>query len=491
MKFYTVVLLFAIALHPIIAQTNFIKKEIDGELVAVKKIFNENENELFGYFILKDMGFTQSYKRKYDYEILDKNYNKVLNGSFIENIYHKKYVNLLKTVLTEVLINDNQILFQYGFKIDNSKFPNSFSHKLRFLNLSNNKISEPFYNDGQQLKPTIELEESEIKPFQKNDLQTYYSGGAQLSYFVVPNKGFLCINYEYGQDSPFIFNNEGKKVMQIDHEMDKDGYLFPSLIDKDYLINVSRKIGEDIIIAYDYANEGKKIFSRKHGSDKYSFYAKRVKQNDNEIYVLGEVYIQQSNGNRNPVGIYKRIIDRKTGDEKKLDVIQYSKFPKNLNIDNQGKIEGKGKIVFQYFDISPNGDVLALAETYKERSRIDIYNNIILINLDQDMKIKKAESFEAAETKGYKFSYAQDLPENEGKMICFLNKDEDKNWELLTFAYKYKTDEIVRSQITLEKNEGEISFSPSKKGFISILEFYKKAKPGEKQVELRIEKLKY
>lgn len=475
-------------------------KSIDGELVSINKLYNSKTEDLFGYLVLNDLGYVTETSRKYEYTILDSNFNKLQNGTFTDNFYHKYLKEKIKTSVKDIAYSKNQILIYYGYYIeDYSK--GTFSNKFRVIDLEKNNSRGPYTLDGNKLRPELEISgKEELKAFQKRDKEEYKSINYNwINLKSYSDKGFILQEitssmYRTSVTSQISLLNLDQEFLFI--KTMPDGYT--NIIDYDdknfYLTSSSSLAVNDFSIYSRYYSAidkgGKDIYKMEYKSTLYDYFPTTIKVIDKKIYILGSYRLKKGEDYKN-LGIYRRILNLEDGKEISLDHIKNTELKSDKEISEFGKVDNLGQLQFEYFSITDIGEIIAVAETYKEYSKSNIYTDLAYFKISADFKSISSEFYALGKTKISKFSYAQQLPNKEGVVMTFINKDDNKNWVLNTLAYNYATQKITKSDLSLEKKGSNVVFSSAKKGYLTLIEYFKNQKPGDKEVEIRLEKINY
>ena len=300
-----------------------------------------------------------------------------MNGQFQENFYHKFKATNVKTILKGVDYVNDVLLISFGYYLE--KYSNTtFDNKIRLLNMKSGKLSSSKVLFSNKLKePDVLSGKAEIKAYQKKDKSIY--SNSIIEYFSsIKNTGFLASKGSYGLysgidfSSPFIIMPNGEVSWEIEtknRSLLDNSFLFGS--DEEVLLFASKKAGEDVMQSLNTIN-GKVLFSKTYKSDKYAYRLLYSKIDEGEIITIGKIYIIGDLGRQKSLGLYKRVIHKRTGKELTLDYFKFSDLTKLFDISEYGEIDKKGYLDFQTFNITPKGDVLAIAETYKLRTKNNI-----------------------------------------------------------------------------------------------------------------------
>ncbi|TCP26799.1 hypothetical protein EV195_102141 [Tenacibaculum skagerrakense] len=116
------------------------------DLSDLAPIFNQ-DGTLYGYFSIEYLEKVNRKYTRYEYSILDTNLNQVIKGNFLEREYKKltSLLSLVSKVDDRLIIRTRRINFR-SYVLGYDKQMKAFN-TYRSLNLSNNKISDPFYFD--------------------------------------------------------------------------------------------------------------------------------------------------------------------------------------------------------------------------------------------------------------------------------------------------------------------------------------------------------
>lgn len=485
MKKTVLSLLFLLISHIDFAQSYKILNSASGTLESFESLVDGDE--LFGYVELRKLDLEDKLTEKYKYILLDKNMNTINTGEFSLDLLKKKCMN-----------NNYQVVYNKGHVIfcfeelfyDRGYLPIRGSYQI--LNVEQNKmVSSGYFGSN----PTKKVSIPALNMLYKKS----YIGSLSDSGFLVqttsidPEVGLK--EYYYGMDfmGKQTWQQTYKKAeAKHDYEttfFDKDKNNIVLLLTKN---RNSKKVSDHMQILD--TKTGKEVAFVDLSNDKYTLRFSNVELKEGKLYILGRFFEKEKRDRveaDESLGLYRRIIDIKTGKILNEDFLAYDKF-KNPNINENGRIKKEGYLSFQKININPDGSYFIIAETYIEKSRgANVFNELYTFTLDKDFKPLEMKGFDAARTRGSKYSFSQELPNNVGKAYFFYDKNEEKEFELNIMKYMYASKKISVDKMNLNNEKSNIRVSKAKPGYVGITERFKNPKKDEKTLEIRLEKLNY
>jgi hypothetical protein len=484
MKKTLLTLFFVLTTQIIFSQSYKILNSANGKLSNFESLIDGDD--LFGYVELRKLDLEDKLTEKYKYIVLDKNMNTICSGEFIQKLVKRKCTNSNY----QIVYNNGHIIFLFEeFFEDRGFMPIRGSYQI--LNIESNKIVSADLFDKKQ---TIDVS---IPKLNANNYKSYCSSLSDNGFLIQSSKIFEkkgLKEYYYAIDfSGKKLWEQVFKTAEAKHEYEY------SFFDKDknnliLLLTKSRndkKVSDHLLILD--TKTGKEVSFTDLSNEKYTMRFSSVDVKEDKIYVLGRFFEKEKRDRVDAdesLGLYRRIIDIKSGKILNEDFLQYDKF-KNPNINENGRIKKEGYLSFKKININPDGSYFIIAETYVDKSRGAMYNELYAFTLDKDFKPTEMKGFDVNRTRGSKYSFSQELPNKVGKAYFFYDKNEDKDLELNILKYMYATKTMSIDKMKLDNEKSNINVVRAKTGFIGILEYFKNPKKDEKTLEIRLEKLNY
>ena len=456
------------------AQSYSVLNSASGELVKFETIYDE-ENDIFGYVELRKLDLINELTENYKYVILDKNMNSICSGEFTETLFKKKCYKKL----TQVVFCDSKLLFVFRQTLESS---NALNNSYQILDIKQNKI----ISNGIFISNTNDSKN-------ENKLNKAY----HPKYFRALSKiGFISRIEDGSVYSAIGFDAVSLWIQPIKvvDEKEKYEYSYYSSNEKFTIINVTKKLKDKKIS--DHAlildtKTGKEIAFLKISDDDYTTIYYTIKIIKEEVITVGKYYEKDKRDEvdyKESLGLYRQIIDIKSGKITNKDFLPYGKFG-NLDISENGKIKKEGYMSFQEIDINPDGSYFVLAETYFPKAKIDIFSSVYVFQLNKDFVPIKVTNYDTENARGSKYSFSQKLIGDKGKAFFFYDKDEDKKIELNILTLNYATGAILQSKMPITNEKTAIKVERAKIGYVALIEYFKDSKKDGKAVEIRLEKI--
>lgn len=479
--------LFFIAFQFLLGQSYKIQNAAAGSLEGFASLVDGDE--LYGYVELRKLDDLSEKEVKFKYIVLDKNMNIINTGEFTETKIKKKCA----ISCYQIIYNNEHLLFNLVEVFNPLSESMPLKCKYKILDLSTNKfISHGTYNKN------IKADEDNVPKLFK-DFSYYYCSALSDVGFLVQNTS--TINIKKNLKTPYSgMNFKGETIWSLDikkaepkHEyvynffnMDENSIsllLTKNKNDKkvsDHILIIDAKTGNDVSFT-DLSNE------------KYTLRFMFSTLKENKLIMIGRYFEKEKRdrvGYDESLGLYKREIDIKTGKITSDIFLPYNKF-NSLDIDENGKIKKEGKLAFKKIDMNPDGSFFILAETYRDKSTIDLYTELYTFLLDKDFKPVSIKSFDTEKSRGSKYSFSQKLLNNVGKVYFFYDKNEEKKFELNLINFDYNSKNITVTKMNVDTKNSSLSVMPAKTGYVAIKEYFKNPKKDENVMEIRLEKLNY
>ena len=501
----TILILCLIVSQVFFAQTTDLVKLAKGNYLGFNAVFDNNDN-LFGYVTTYGYGKVSEKTKKFEYVILDKNLNPLLNKEFEGDITAIDY--------TAYMDNKNDIiLYPSRFDEESVKKKDWFYPSSHVINLKTNIISRKNFYDYDGLNFIEKTQYNSVKENKNENKKERNEKGFVLSskvyelksgdFFVETHETLTNMGFEYYNSPELIFFDNQKKEkwryslakaqsakkilieMKLFHKDEKhlfyikqfysskEKYLSYMVFEIETGKLLKEKKIEEVVIEYNslktFLSSINDVNNRKKFDDKF-------------------VSLYQNFGIN---GFSRFTISKQTldYDYKFLSWIDFKPFlPK---IDKYGEVEKGYSLRLKDLFFHPNGEIGFLFEKIKSVNTIKTLD-MVLAYTDKDFKLKEVKTLEKEKSiKEYTdFLFSQYL--NKGNDVVFFFKDyqkdevtQDKN--LLLFINTYINGKFNQDQIKISSKENIIFPYIAKEGYILLNEYNEK----EKYNQLRLERLNY
>lgn len=505
-----ILIFFSLIIHAQIKKLSELSSE---KFLDSKVIFEDNGEDVFGYFLLYEKDRKNKDVFELEYVILDKNLNKIASNTFNQSHFGSMWVDMIPRIF--YVKKNKDVLY-----LSIAELPNGLDYlglyAIRTLNIKNYKMSKQtyFFNFApiEQIKDKLETKD--------------FKG---INFFKTIQNGFLVSdeNPEYGY---FVPNEMYKRTTRIS--------FFDFSLKEKWVLKVNDEKSGKSFCKYDYLTDDKKniifkksifknlsdknetsaivIFDIETGVEKY-----QITLNDqNDLLDLTCILLDKDKltffadiSDNNKKGIYKE--DKKTGivkinydvnTGKELDrnYFKWTDLSSKVEVEDQyGKLK-TGEFI-QFMDYKPiaNGNVIVIGESYipKKNSEIlDLYmfefdNKMKLINFNKLPKTKN--KINDTDARGnylkaigaFDYMYSQKLPD-EGYVFYYTDNEKEgrknyKNPDWVLGIITYLDGKFDYQKIALKTSEGNITPVIAKNGYILLRE---ETKDG---TQLRLEKINY
>lgn len=503
------------------AQIQKISELSKNRFLDSKIIYDENGDDVWGYFLLYQSDKTSKSVLELEFVVLDKNLNKVGSNSFQQEYLNTwlfsayPTIDYLKKRNGELIIAiDFEDVIDYG------------SYFFKKIDLKNFVVSPGYFSrNGKTIQDENILEKFE----RKNVLPDFFRP--------VPNCGFIKYERELKGKNEFSGLVEFEKA-------DIKGYSFYDLdlnkkweikynLSKDYGENHYREIANDkyLILSKEFYGKsykgkskyfyevkditnGSEVFTIPRDDAKYTYSKSNLFIENNKIYIFERVFEFHKDSeydNTKCLGISKRVYDIETKSLVEQKLMFWTDLNTFFEISKYGKLKSDF-IHFLDFRVTTDGKTIVVGEGFNPGQSTSIKNFYTLI-LDKDFK---AESFkEIAKQKNtindysaygntleknglFDYMYSQKIKNDE--FVYFYGDNEVKrgflntiipelaealpdNWVLGIVTYV--DGEFKNQKVKLKTSKGKIYPLKAKKGYIILQEVTKS------DVEIRLEKIDY
>jgi len=489
------------------AQIQDLAKLANGNIIFNSTMYDNDEN-IFGYLYLYEQDVNDKNKN-IEFVFLDKNLNKVSNGTF--PAYSYKGVSSRYYDCT--LMGDNIILNKYYY------YSNSFTQTSKLLvstfqtiSLSDNKVSAEYkYENAEFVEFTADYEtmKSVYKEIDIRNFVNAFSNENFKGFFITEdnkNKGYLEKEVKLFNDKrnlvwKFEYNPNGtKKAYNNFHILYSNKNRIyvstPKWVQEDDGVKTNTEYN---IIALDLQT-GKKIYEYvlENKDSEYS-HTLRVHQSGNNLILAGNYSPYKKTDftlNQN-LGFYKIVLDE-NGKEIEKKYTDWSEFAGKIEIDKKGRVEKNYRLKPVKFFFFKNGTISILTEKYK----YDILNgsskttDFVLFNMTESFVPKSVNTINK-EVSYYSGNYlfSQYTKDETGAVFFFYEVGKDPNASIfsnsptLTLAINTLIDDKLteeKIQLTAKKKYSIIPYM-AKEGYIMLREYNEK----DKYNQIRLEKLNY
>lgn len=446
-----------------------------------------DNDDVFGYAEVRKLDLEDKLTEKFKYIVLDKNMNSVCTGEFTQKLVKKKCENKI----FQIVYNNNHILFFFTEYFNDRNNYLQVRDSYQILDISTNKIvSSGFFdktlNDDMSIPKLYSIYQRRIA-----------IGVSDIGFMIQAKKEFD----DQGLQTFYYVMDFNSKIVweQVNKTAEEKHFYDYTLFDKDkenavFLLTKMRrtkKVSDHILVLN--AKTGKEIAFTDFSNEKYTMRFSSVDVLDGKVQIIGRFFEKEKRDRVDTdesLGLYRRVIDIKSGKILNEDFLTYDKF-KNPNIDENGRIRKEGNLNFSKFNINPDGSYFIIAETYIDKSRGAMFTELYSFTLDKDFAPIEMKSFDVNRTRGSKYSFSQELPNKVGKAYFFYDKNEDKNLQLNILKYMYASKKMSIDKMVLTSQKSNLNVVRAKTGYVGIIESFKNAGKGEKQLEIRLEKINY
>lgn len=521
-KIKKIILFFFLTSFGLQAQIQKISDLSNNQFLDSKIIYDNNGEDVWGYFLLYKGDKKSKSIQEYQFVILDKNLNKVGSNKFQQEFSNHWFTEAFPNI-DYLNKNENELIF--GIDFDNRYDFGSFL--FRKIDLKTFEISSAYFSRNEQL-------------IQDNGLIQNFDEKKLLPDFFVPvaNKGFIKYEREYKGKNEFsslsefrkadfkgysFYDLNLKKKWEVKYKLTEDSgeNCYSEFANDKYFVVRKNFYGKVYKGKNKYFYEvkdistGQDIISIPIEDFKYTYVNNKVFIQDNKIYIFDRIYEFDKKNEiyqKKCLGISKRVydIDKKTFLEQKF--MFWTDLAKFHKISKYGEIKG----IFIHlldFKITLEGKTMIVGEGYFTGQQSTIIKNLYTFGLDSEFKVESFGEIETQKTTYsdyvaygdkleannlFDFMYSQKIRSDE--FVYFYSDNEVKrgfldsvlpelsellpdNWVLGIVVYS--DGEFKHQKIKLKTNKGKIYPMKAKKGFIILQEVSKTDN------EIRLEKIDY
>jgi hypothetical protein len=517
------------------AQIQKLSELSSAKFLDSKIIYEDNKTDVFGYFNLYEKDQIDKKEFLLEYNILDKNLNKVATGTFE---HHKNSTFIFNTdiVLQSVIKNNNTLIIATGEhigKIMGQEVDVTFGALYRTIDLSSFVISPSFM--------FVDFNKYEIKEYSKETMPK----NKTIPQMFYPTKcdGFIMFQSASMKDyaNPYPKLNEfrfydkqlnEKWVYKYNQNEDKKNYIqydFYAGEDNDLIfgrIQIGKNVNNQTGLIYENidAVTGKKKYEISLDDAQNLLDLADIKFEDNKMIFYASTYVFNKKSEifyNKKTGYAQVTFDRATGKELDRKYFKWGALSNKLDIDENGKIKSYGYIHFIDFKRTKDGKTIVIGEGYNPStfdsgklagallagnssvSSAEILDLFIIVFNDK-MEVtdyhkvdKIMNRFNKVEGYGnylenigaFDYMYSQELPDD-GHVLYYADNEKkgsgskkNANWVLGIITYV--DGKFDFQKMSLKTQNGNITPFKAKKGYILLRE------DSEKSSELRLEKINY
>ena len=481
------------------------------KFIDFKEILDDNEKDVFGYFVLYEKEKISVQEYVLEYYLLDKDMNKLSSGTFKQKFVLVSpqgtsfCIQNIKKIKDEIYVS---VFFKGKFSGTYCQEFNSKSAMVGYRKISLNdfSISDQFFLRDYQLNN------------QPEGYITFNFINAIQSFFIVPggniivDKKFCDSNKQSNQFSFCDLDFKEKWVYKYNNAKNQKSVNFFTYLTSDnkdliYFKEYLKRAGDEIPIDLSL-----QVINKENGKDKFEIplkdadyiyhYDKLFLQDDKIVLIASLFKFDDKREYRlnDKLGYVKAVYDRQTGKQMSKDIFKWSDLSSHFEINEEGDIRSYGRIHFLDFKLTSDNKLIVVSEGYQLGSLASVLDIFTLV-FDERMKLVELNKVEkdsrkihnpytcgesVASANYFSYSFAQNLGEDEF-VFCFKNresnKDVGKRWVL--HVIKYNKGIITNKKIPLKVpfNEDIIS-NKAKRGYV-VLEAHGK----DEKVDFSIEKI--
>lgn len=493
---------FALMLTGLVqAQFQDLEKLANGTLIYNTSIYDDNE-KLFGYLYLYEQDVNET-STKIEYVLLDKNLNKVANGSFPA----KRYKDVLNEFYDCTLMGDCIILNKLYFYYVNSYEYKILATTFQTIWLKDNIVSSEYQYENSEFKEFSADQKkmkSEYKAIEKRSYVNAFSNESFKGFLITEDdtkKNYLEKEIKFMNDKremlwKYEYNPEGtdKKynVFHVLYSHKNTIYISTPTWEKDAY--GSKKITNYNIVALDMQTGQKKFeYILENSSSQYS-HTLRLNQIDNKLVLVGNYspYKKTDFSLDDNLGFYKIVLDE-NGKEIEKKYSKWSEFAGQIQIDERGRAKDNYRLNPMRYFFFKNGSISIL--TKKIKSSGYKTSDFVLFNMNPDFTPAEVNTItKEKDCVSSTYLFSQYIKDDTGVVFFYRNEVNSKGRNgYIETVHVLAINTIIDGKLSEEKiplnakKEYLIYPYPAKEGYIMLREYNKK----DKYNQVRLEKLNY
>ncbi len=479
------------------AQTRDLETLAEGDMVYADILYDSDYN-LYGYIYFFDQGKKDAQNKQFEYILLDRNLNKVANGT-----YNEKFFSGVESDFFDCTFMGDHIIFSKYF-VRKQEVLLTYN---RIISLKDNTVSNEFIYENetfQDLNVTTDELKKDYRKAESINITYAFNHKDLNGFFVTENNKKRKNSHQdkdlkiFGTDKQlkwvYVYNPDGTRKDWNDFRVlnMNDGMIIGGLshfandtwIDNFKVVGLAMDTGEKL---FEYELENK--------NSTYS-HTVNIRYFGDKVFIVGNYspYSKDDFNWQKNLGVYSITLDKK-GNELSKKYHPWSEIAVNLNANKYGVVEKGYYLSPMRFYILKDGSFSYLAEKFKGvNSNYTSTKSLdfVLFNFDGNGNFKENFVIEKDKTKAVKNDYLfhQYIKDNSGVVFFFRDykKDDetrDKNWVLgintiINGAFKQEI-------IPMSSDEFFIHPIPAKEGYILLREFNIKSKFDQ----IRLERLNY
>lgn len=515
------------------AQIQKLGQLASGKIIDSRIIYEEESEDVFGYFYLYEKDKIGRRAYELGYVILDNNLNVITSNTFAQASYSTLLIKF-RVYLSFVNKIDNKIIFGLHDRPKASEVRilyNYFNHRYKQIDLETfelsedlivqgNKMIETRYEFGDKMRFRDVKHNQSLFPISKNRFLLFAESKEYEN-----NTSMFSVGGRYirkakeGLGSFRILDQNFETILEkpINTDEENEGYYTYVASDEDVLILNKKPITGAIyrsfhLMFYDL-NTGdlKKEFN--YIDDEYKmYYADDIKFTENEIILYVGIY-----GKEEPVNAYrslgyaKYVFDKQAGEQISRDYFLWKDLEPHLQfVHEYGWIEDYGIIYPIEFLPLENDNTIVMAEGFSGGGVESTIKDLFVFELDANLRVKylnKIEKtpytlkipsnwlFTVKENNLHDYGYSQKLDEDGNYVFFYLNNlyneknisksRKIKNAEWILGIISYVDGKFTYDKIDLNRERSKIYPRKAKNGYIQLFEI-----EGD-DVEVRLERINY
>jgi len=489
-------------------QMQDLAKLADGNQIFNTVLFDSAEN-LYGYFYIYQIDTKNRKTVQYEYVVLDKNLNKVNNGTF-EGPGKTAFIEPRFNDCT--LMGDNLILDK--LYINSSQgMAAPYLNTVQIISLKTNTVSgeKKFVN-----KEFVDADAYNLKILKLSFAQKLYTISA---YSNTHNSGFFVMDILNNKEISFFDSNFKKQwsyTMNGKDSLNNVHLNFKLKLLKDNVIyateqgyDKSRKATTYKIIAIDFTTGSKKYeYEINSNKDKLYHTYESFKVIDNKLVMVGHysTNIGYFDFRSYYKGLYKIMLDE-NGKEIEKSYHPWADFNSKIKLSHKGRAKSNYYLINKNSFVFRDGTVSILNEMYKPQKNhlwfvpiIGLFTStpqrtrsFLIFNFDNKFNLNKVDTIRKDLTydNGTDYLFSQTLKNNNG--VVFFHTNTMKDAKTHKKNYMLGINSIIDGKLNQEliplyqKKKYVITPMPAKEGYIMLREYNEK----DKYNQIRLEKLNY
>lgn len=527
------------------SQTVELAKLSSGKFVDYTMLWDNEKRDIYGYFYIFEKDETSKNVTQCEYVLLDKNLNKVSNGSFEVKKLSFGLLGMQKPQSYTPIYKNGYILIEMVYMVNSGKWRVPAATRCRLLDLKKNELSEEYtleqdltktYNpDKIDTKQNIPFGYYLVTPLKTIKELGYYRVNSNLGMNIEKSKQtFYYVNEKMENQWSYTYNNEKIDSKQYNKITFADYYSFNN---KNILAarkNFVGKKNETLIWKGVQPIANYLFFDKNNGKllteiSPFALKTKKeaVKEVENQKIFIDEKKMSATFINltmrtkevflneKKITGFSRSEYSLTDGKLQQQHFFQWNQLAKYLDINEYGFVKEQDDpdcyLYLHNVIFKENGNTLFVFEEYKPTGWGDFsgvkVNDMMIAELDTEMKVVNFRKIEKekktirnglimngtwTDRYGY-FDYAgyQDLGNNDFLFFYYnKQKPEDGGKKQWIFGIvSYTNGQFAEQKLTLKSEDGsDMVITSAKKGYIMVYETFKDKK---KSAEVRLEKINY